>query len=310
MFFFILRSIKLGGIMKNILIVLAAALVVTCQSLAKSEIKEIYSMTEAFKEIQNKIAQYGKDQVLVVFDLDSTLLSLNQDLGSDYWFSWQQSKIKSGDKQDRVSNSVNELASVQRQLYSLSKMSPPEHFTVGLVKHLSIQRIPSMILTSRFTDFRDITESHLKENEINFADNSPEVISDQTEDFIPYDPTNPEKYGLTADDLNLNKENIIPRVSYKKGLFLSAGLHKGLALKSFVFKKSKKQNYKAIIFVDDKKYHCEAVASVYEKSPVDVVSLRYGFEDSRVNSFNQGKKLDSINGYYYFTEMKKRIFKH
>ena len=33
---------------------------------------------------------HGKDQVLVVFDIDNTLLAMEQDLGSDQWYYWQK----------------------------------------------------------------------------------------------------------------------------------------------------------------------------------------------------------------------------
>ena len=39
---------------------------------------------------------HGNDQVLVVFDIDNTLLAMEQDLGSDQWYYWQKDREKEG----------------------------------------------------------------------------------------------------------------------------------------------------------------------------------------------------------------------
>ena len=65
-------------------------LILSSQSFAKSLALE----TSSFEEIQKKVYElgkkYGPKNVLVVLDIDNTVLKMNQDLGSDQWFTWQQ----------------------------------------------------------------------------------------------------------------------------------------------------------------------------------------------------------------------------
>lgn len=274
---------------------------------AKAEIKQIHSMREAYAEIKEKAERYGAKNVLVVFDLDSTLLALNQDLGSDYWFTWQNEKIKSGDRSDRVASSILELLAVQLQLYTLSGMHPPEKEIPAMVASLQNRQIAIMVLTSRMTDFGDITLRQLRENRLSFV-TSPEVNNDDGYNYIPYDPRNPQRYGLDAADVDLAKLKTVPPVNYKRGIFLSAGLHKGVALKSFLGAKAKSNHYRAIVFVDDRAHHCQAVAEVYKDSTADVVSLRYGFEDKKIEAFLAGPKTKAINGYQQFIQLKEYVF--
>ncbi|MDZ4663219.1 MAG: DUF2608 domain-containing protein [Pseudomonadota bacterium] len=275
---------------------------------AKSEIKEILRMSEAYQEIKKQVSKYGSKNVLVVFDIDSTLLSLNQGLGSDYWFTWQSEKLKSGDVTDRVANDVVGILDVQLQLYTLSRMHPPEPETPHLVSQLQAERIPVMVLTSRMTNFRDITEQHLRESKYNIGTTSPAVLRDTGYNYIPYDPSHPSDYGLEIEDVELANTKQVPQVNYKQGVFLTAGLHKGVALKSFLGVKAKHTNYRAIVFIDDRKHNCKAVADVYRSSDLEVVSLRYGFEDQLIETFNKSTKAEAINGYNQLMKLKENVF--
>lgn len=57
-----------------------------------------YLETKTHIDVFNKTSElrlkYGAKNVLVVFDIDNTLLKANQPLGSDQWFEWQAEAIK------------------------------------------------------------------------------------------------------------------------------------------------------------------------------------------------------------------------
>ena len=59
-----------------------------------SEALTTSSMDEAFAKVEEKSLQYGRENVLMVFDIDNTLLTTTTDLGSDQWFSWQEKIMK------------------------------------------------------------------------------------------------------------------------------------------------------------------------------------------------------------------------
>ena len=60
-------------------------------------VKESYS-TADFSRVVDKskelVEKYSKENVLVVVDVDNTLLAMNQDLGSDQWYNWQSGLLK------------------------------------------------------------------------------------------------------------------------------------------------------------------------------------------------------------------------
>src|SRR5688500_15980315 len=50
--------------------------------------------TDDFRAVAAAVAKYahefGPDRVLLVLDIDNTLLAMDHDLGSDQWFEWQR----------------------------------------------------------------------------------------------------------------------------------------------------------------------------------------------------------------------------
>jgi hypothetical protein len=66
--------------------------VILCLTSAIAPASEMTGAAD-FKAVQSKIIElgktYGPKNVLLVFDLDNTLLTANQPLGSDPWYNWQ-----------------------------------------------------------------------------------------------------------------------------------------------------------------------------------------------------------------------------
>ena len=46
------------------------------------------------EQVDDFVKKYGTRNVLLVVDLDNTLLAMNQDLGSDQWFTWQETLLE------------------------------------------------------------------------------------------------------------------------------------------------------------------------------------------------------------------------
>ena len=91
--------------------------------------------------VQERIAQlagkHGPERTLIVFDVDNTLLRMNQDLGSDAWYRWQR-QLQKTEPASRflVSPEFADLLDVQKLLYDLSDMQPVEETTLALVDAL------------------------------------------------------------------------------------------------------------------------------------------------------------------------------
>src|SRR5215208_7004096 len=78
----------------------AIALVATAANLFASELTD----TEEFAEIGAVVVKYAHkiepSRILLVLDIDNTLLAMDNPLGSDQWFEWQRYLIKNEPKSE------------------------------------------------------------------------------------------------------------------------------------------------------------------------------------------------------------------
>ena len=128
--------------------------------LSPSEVK-CHQLNEAqdvedVRLIINQCGMAPKD-TLIVFDIDNTLLKMNQDLGSDAWYNWQSDLLKGPPSNFSVAKDVPGLLKVQRLIYDLGGMTPPEPSTPELVADLRRQGYPVMMLTGRGPDMMSPT---------------------------------------------------------------------------------------------------------------------------------------------------------
>jgi hypothetical protein len=108
--------------------------------------------------------------------------------------------------------------------------------------------------------------------------------------FLAYDPAKPEKDGLTAAEVVTYKLPQPRPVSYAKGIFMTAGQHKGIMLLTLL--KDASRDIKAVIYVDDNVKHAGNVFSAAVDRNLDVSSFHYQREDTRVQRFNYSDKKD------------------
>lgn len=237
------------------------------------------NFNDVFNKLQQKSDQYGRQNVLLVLDIDNTLLA-SDDLGSDHWFNWQNQLITQGNCEPLcITKNFDKLVEYQGLIWVLSRMNPTEPSLpprINLKQKLGHKII---LLTSRSPEFRNITEKSLLMNNYNFKVSA---IHSET------------SYPITEDDLKNSGIEIRP-VSYENGVFMTTGLHKGNLLKLLL--KKLKTNYKAIIFVDDQQKHVERVmASLGED--LDLSVMRYSKVDPQVKHFRDNNKYEVTERWY------------
>ena len=54
-----------------------------------SELQATKDFADVAKTVEGYVAKYGAEHVLLVLDIDNTVMSMDTDLGSDHWFEWQ-----------------------------------------------------------------------------------------------------------------------------------------------------------------------------------------------------------------------------
>src|SRR5947209_1487277 len=84
---------------KRLLIAAQRAAVASCLLIAlvlrtglavqASELEATKDFADAAAAVNSYVDKYGGEHVLLVLDIDNTIMSMDGDLGSDHWFEWQ-----------------------------------------------------------------------------------------------------------------------------------------------------------------------------------------------------------------------------
>jgi hypothetical protein len=228
--------------------------------------------TSQIHDVQNfvtkKKAELGAESVLVVYDFDNTLMAMNQDAGSDQWYNWQQTALKSGNKKEAWVSTQSELYDLHYKLFALGQMHATEKETPLVVKTIQDMKIKSIVLTSRGDLYRNDVEIELDRIDTSFKASAIGPEGGYPSTFKP-------------DGIE-NARNI----SYQDGILMGSGQNKGQILK-WLLKKTNSQ-FKAIVFVDDTLKNIENVEKEYidDKS---VTVFYYTHEESRVKKFEKDK---------------------
>lgn len=234
------------------------------------EYLETTTHMDVYAKVRELNTKYSPRDVLVVFDIDNTLLKARQPIGSDQWFEWQSEAIKNASS-DAIFKNFDELLAVQADFFQLSAMDLTEAslpIVVGAFKRFGHNIV---LLTSRGPSLRNVTERELQRNNLWFSDST-----------------------LGAGyPMEYMESPFKQKVSFMNGIFMTSGHHKGEAL-AYLLKKTGR-NYKAIIFVDDHERHTKRVYETFEKlNGPEIVTYRYGHEDESVKAFKASPK-SSIN---------------
>jgi len=282
--------------------------------------------TDDFRIIKAKVDQmvekYGHQRVLVVFDIDNTLLAMNQDLGSDQWYNWQSPKVKAVEKRMKeekqneddlgtsydpevVAKTFPGLLKVQRTLFELSGMHPPQKDLPKIVGQIQQKNVRTILLTSRGPVNRSATERELKNNHYNFQHSTFEIQEKRT-DFFPFDKERPYQHGLSP---SIIAQLGSPRkASFSKGIFMTAGQHKGYMLRTLIARDPNAPDYKAIVFADDHCKHSKNMLTAFKDSGIEIHAFQYTREKPNVDRFEASDKIEVIRQWDALNAQLKEIF--
>ncbi len=245
-------------------------------------------MSDVFKTISEKTKKFGIKNVLVVFDIDNTILTMKNDLGSDQWFSWQE-KIIFEEKCEPfcITKNFNELLEAQELLFEIGEMAATETELPTLIEEWQKKGLKFILLTSRGSSLRSVTEKELARNGYSFADSSIGPQFGFAGVYLPYDIQNPKKMNLTKDEVVTAGLKEAKPVSFQNGIYMTSGQNKGIMLKTLLKKLNIK--FQSIVFADDHQKHTDRMHAIMGDE-ADVVSFRYGKMDPQVEAFHKSDK--------------------
>lgn len=230
------------------------------QKAAPAQVFAIDSMTSVIDNALQAAARVGPDRVLVVFDVDSTLLY--DPLGGP-----QLADMKDSEPE--------KFRSVERALMYLKSLAPTEPGLAEELARLDAAGIATYALTARGEDMRDMTLRELARAGIAFP-RAPEC-----------GPPLCVKRGVLPPDAVLAAarevlgEQELARLGFAKGrpvgvsdgVMNAAGLHKGVMLR--VLLASLGREYDAVIFVDDARKNVDHVADAAAGMSQQVVVFHF-----------------------------------
>lgn len=239
-------------------------------------------VTRDFKDVQARamalLTAYTPKDILLVFDIDNTLLAMNQDLGSNQWFDWQKYELKPGDPAK-----VENLLEAQGLLFAVSGMHPPQRDLPEIFSRLRAAGFPILALTSRGNEYRNAAERELEKN----------------------------GYGFETFPVPLKNGNLVPcigddrRAAYLNGIFMTGGRNKGEMLDCLL--KQAAASYKIVIMVDDALSNLEAVKA--KVTGIAVETYLYNAEDGNVARFEKNPKDAVAADYWRFVRTLKEILR-
>lgn len=237
-------------------------------SLATHGKSKVYEDVKDLAFFESTLEQYLSDssgEVLLVYDIDDTLMESVSFFGGDTWYNWQRGrpiKHKSGGEvtiapEDQLVCLFSKLG----VFFDIGEYHPVEKSTLATVKTLQLEH-DTLVLTSRSPDYRSGTQRILDGAGFDFIETS----------LLPKD------YALFYDFHDGKNERA---VSYANGVIMSSGLNKGNVLKDMLARFNKK--YSAIFFIDDSYVNIENMKNAWQADETEVFIFHYTHVDKIIS---------------------------
>jgi len=235
------------------LLFLLASLFIT--SLLNAQVIDIttVSFEEVDKLVSQKNKQYGISEVLVILDIDNTILTSQEDLGGDIWYQWQRGELEDikPTEEQKIKNCFYE--DVIGLLYELGTMELTDSLLPNYISNWQSAGTPVFALTSRSPKYRTATERELIKRGIDFSLSPLKTIEGETPTY---------DYKLQRD------------MSYQNGIMMTTGMNKGEMIAHILGRTGR--SFKAIIFVDDSEKNVKNVRLEYQDNPdIDFTIFHY-----------------------------------
>ena len=195
-------------------------------------------------------SQYGAENVLIVADIDNTLLTSANDLGGDIWYQWQRGKLAvKPTPEQQVSCLFEDTISL---LYELAPMKLTEPQVPVLLNNWQEAGNTLLLLTSRAPKNRPATERELLRHGIDISQAA----------LTPVDNANP-----------VYRQKLEREMSYSRGLMMTTGMNKGTMLKWLL--NTTERQFNAIVFVDDSHTNIENMDNAWQQHNTDMRIFHY-----------------------------------
>lgn len=275
-------------------------ILVSCSNSARHDSDPISSVKKIsdLSEIITSVNKLEPQSVLVVLDIDDTLLTSREFFGSDKWYDWQRGKGK--DKNDRAVDisddmkapcmfdilgitfeiGTNKLA--QENEYDPESNKKIKENTLDIVKRIDTD---ILVLTARSEKYRASTHRELVRNGFDFSEN--------------------HLYEAMPVRFKVKEGDKSAYVSYIDGVFMVSGMNKGNMLIELLDRIEK--DYDVVIFVDDKLKNINNMKNALYSHGEDLYAFHYTKINKAISQEDVRKGNESMIQLLAFME---ENFKH
>jgi hypothetical protein len=232
--------------------------------------KTVFEMSPVIDDAVNE--SLGGKKVLAVFDIDNTLLTPPQLLGSNQWFADQWASLQKYCPDLGVAPCPTRMSQLLRfydAVEEKSRQMTTEPSVAPGVGALQASGVKTIALTDRGGSIADATRRQLLENGIDFAKNG---FGESLADF----PAQSDPRGPT----------------YQNGVMMTAGQNKGQWLMTLLRLTGFKPDL--VVYADDNPRYVAVIVQACQNAGISVHAYRYGRMDEAVAKYNQGDDLKAV----------------
>lgn len=237
-------------------------------------VEETANLARVFDVAREARLAAPQGRVLLVLDIDNTLLTAPQYLGSDNWFNQHAVRIREG--KDPDFSSMSELITAQTIFFGMASLDATEPDIPGLLADADRAGVDIFLLSARGPELYDATRRELDRNKLQFRAPYACAFFLCTDDGLYNDDE--IRAGLAAIG---EQSPVSPyrNILIRNGMMLVAGQDKGVMLKLLIGAIGG-QRYSRVIVADDGHENIEALAT--SRNPVPLTLFHYGRVDRSV----------------------------
>lgn len=225
------------------------------------------TVTDHFEEVVSTIdavtGEHAPEDVLVVFDIDHTLILVDDCLP----------KAKKSEKKKKGKNKESFARFMEQVRRCKSYLTNPD--IPDLIEGLQGAGNPVMALTARGGNLVDPTIEQLKSERLRYSKEKDSGAANiDFSKHAPEDRINKKpKLEYNGYEVDGRKGKYFKKVTYKEGVALVGGADKGKALQGFL--KEIGHSYKQIIFVDDSQRNITNLENAYADTEEHMTIIHY-----------------------------------
>lgn len=247
--------LRVGAALLGLCVALGSASPGSAQSASPIARYEAIDLSTAVADAEASKDAAAGHRVLIVFDIDNTLMTMPQFLGSDQWFNYHAGLVSTAKDPDFAS--FGDLIAAQTALFSLATMKPTQDDTGQLIEKASAAGVDVFLLSARGPELFNATKRELDRNGITFR-------APQTCSFIICN------LGGAYGDVEIRRAvtsfggtaapNPYRGIIIRDGIMMVAGQDKGTMLR-VLLAAIPSGPYDKIVFVDDTQKNIDSVAA-------------------------------------------------